>query len=155
MPSSSLRTLVYQLAGLGTDGVSCPQQVLAALGSVPDPRHRRGVRHPITGILVIAICAVASGARSFTVMAEWAADTAAVLLAQIGVGTPDPSTIRRTLIRMNAEAFDQALAGWTQTATEPAVVAADGKDVRGAKNGGGTTVRLLSALKQESTVVLA
>ena len=85
--------------------------MLAALGSVPDPRHRRGVRHPITGILVIAICAVASGARSFTAMAEWAADTAAVLLAQIGVSTPDPSSIRRTLNRMDAEAFDQALAG--------------------------------------------
>lgn len=155
MPSSPIRALVDQLAELGTDDVPCPQQVLAALGAVPDPRHRRGVRHPITGILVIAICAVASGARSFTAMAEWAADSAAVLLMQIGVGMPDSSTIRRTLNRMDAEAFDQALAGWVQTATGPAVVTVDGKEVRGAKNGGGTTVRLLSALEHDSSVVLA
>lgn len=88
-------------------------------------------------------------------MAEWASDTAAVLLAQIGIGAPDPSTIRRALSRMDAEAFDAVLSKWAQTRTDPAVVAVDGKEVRGAKNGGGTTVRLLSALEHESSVVLA
>lgn len=70
MPPSPIRALVDQLDGRHLNGVPCPQQVLAVLGSVPDPRHRRGVRHPITGILVIAICAVASGAWSFAAMAE-------------------------------------------------------------------------------------
>lgn len=78
-----------------------------------------------------------------------------MLLAQIGVGTPDSSTIHRTLNRMDAEALDQALALWTRTRTSPTVVAVDGKEVRGAKNGGGTTVRLLSALEHEALVVLA
>lgn len=78
-----------------------------------------------------------------------------MLLAQVGVGTPDSSTIHRTLNRMDAEALDQALAVWTRTRTSPTVVAVDGKEVRGAKNGGGTTVRLLSALKHEALVVLA
>lgn len=81
MPSSPIRALVDQLDGLQVNGAPYPQQVLAALGSVPDPRHWRGIRHPVAGILVIAVCAVASGARSFAAMAEWAADTAAVLLA--------------------------------------------------------------------------
>lgn len=70
MPSSLLHALVDQLAGLQLDEVPCPQQVLAALGSVPDPRKRRGIRHPITGILVIAVCAVVAGARSFAAIAS-------------------------------------------------------------------------------------
>lgn len=49
MPSSPLHALVDQLAEL--EDVPPVQQVLTAMGSVPDPRHRRGVRHPIAGIL--------------------------------------------------------------------------------------------------------
>lgn len=77
------------------------------------------------------------------------------MLTQIGVGAPDASTIRRTLNRVDAQAFDQALASWAQKATSPAVIAVDGKEVRGVKNGGGTTVRLLSALDQDCALVRA
>ena len=155
MPSSPIRALVDQLAELKLEEVPCPQQVLAALGSVPDPRKRRGVRHAVVGVLMIAVCAVAAGARSFAAIAEWAGDTAAVLLTPIGVGAPHAATIGRVLNRLDADALDQALARWAQVATTPAVIAVDGKEVRGAKNGGGTTVHLLSALDHESSAVLA
>lgn len=56
---------------------------------------------------------------------------------------------------IDAEALDAALAQWAQTRTKPQVVAVDGKRVRGAKNGGGATVGLLSAVEHESSVVLA
>lgn len=155
MPSSPLHALIDQLAGPELKDTPCPQQVLAALGSVPDPRHRRGIRHSVESLLVIAICAVASGARSFTAMAEWAADTAAELLGEIGIGAPHAATIGRVFSQMDAEAFDAVLARWAQARTAPAVVAVDGKEVRGAKNGSGSTVHLLSALEHESSVVLA
>lgn len=129
--------------------------MLAALGSVPDPRYRRGVRHPVEGLLVIAICAVAAGARSFAAMAQCAADTAAGLLGELGIGAPHPATLGRVLSRIDAEALDTVLARWAQARTKPSVIAVDGKEVRGAKNGGGTTIRLLSALEHESSVVLA
>src|ERR1700737_2235965 len=45
--------------------------VLSVLAAVADPRARRGVRHR----LALAVCAVLAGARSFTAIAEWAADT--------------------------------------------------------------------------------
>ena len=48
--------------------------VLAMLARVADPRHRRGVRHRLVVILGLAACAVLAGARSFTAIAEWAAD---------------------------------------------------------------------------------
>lgn len=56
---------------------------------------------------------------------------------------------------MDADALDVALARWAQAATVPAVIAVDGKEVREAKNGGGTTVHLLSALDHASSTVLA
>jgi hypothetical protein len=39
-----------------------------------DPRHRQGVRHRLAMIIGLAVCAVLAGARSFTAIAEWAAD---------------------------------------------------------------------------------
>ena len=49
--------------------------VLSVLAAVADPRARRGVRHRLAVILALTVCAVLAGARSFTAIAEWAADT--------------------------------------------------------------------------------
>jgi hypothetical protein len=48
--------------------------LLAVLAKVTDPRHRRGVRHRLTVMLNLAVCAVLAGARSFAAIAQWAAD---------------------------------------------------------------------------------
>jgi hypothetical protein len=47
----------------------------AALRRVPDPRKRRGLRHQISVILMIAGCAVMAGARSFAAIGAWAAQS--------------------------------------------------------------------------------
>ncbi|MGC4896984.1 transposase family protein [Micromonospora sp. DT31] len=39
--------------------------LLQALAAVPDPRDPRGVRHPLTALLAVAVCAVMAGATSF------------------------------------------------------------------------------------------
>jgi hypothetical protein len=49
-------------------------RLLPVLAAVPDPRARRGIRHRLAVILGLAVCAVLAGARSFTAIAEWAAD---------------------------------------------------------------------------------
>ena len=49
-------------------------RLLPVLAAVPDPRARRGVRHRLAMIPGLALCAVLAGARSFTAIAEWAAD---------------------------------------------------------------------------------
>jgi urease gamma subunit len=58
--------------------------MLAVLARVADPRHRRGVRHRLTVILSLAVCGVLAGARSFTAIAEWAADADRETLASLG-----------------------------------------------------------------------
>jgi hypothetical protein len=49
-------------------------RLLPVLAAVPGPRARRGIRHRLAVILDLAVCAVLAGARSFTAIAEWAAD---------------------------------------------------------------------------------
>jgi hypothetical protein len=70
------------------------------------------VRHRLAVILGLAVCAVLAGARSFTAIAEWAADADERTLARLGVtgAAPCESTIRRVLQRLDADAFDD-LAG--------------------------------------------
>lgn len=83
--SSSLTAPVADhLAGLAKDVPDEPPRLLAVLAGVADPRHRRGVRHRLAVILGLAVCAVLAGARSFTAIAEWAADADEQTLARLG-----------------------------------------------------------------------
>ncbi len=111
---------------------------LAVLARAADPRYRRGVRHRLAVILGLAVCAVLAGARSFTAIAEWAADADAQTLARLGVSraVPSKSTFRRTLQRLDADAFGMLAGQWAAQRTAPGpggrrVVAADGKTLRG------------------------
>jgi hypothetical protein len=76
-----------------------PARLLPVLAAIPDPRARRGVRHRLAVILSLAECAVLADARSFTAVAEWAADTDQGTRDALGVTAvvPCESTFRRTL----------------------------------------------------------
>jgi DDE family transposase len=60
--------------------------LLGALSGVPDPRARRGVRHQMTTILGLVLCAVPAGARSFTAIGDWAANASPQVLSALGSG---------------------------------------------------------------------
>jgi hypothetical protein len=120
-----------------------------------DSRHRRGVRDRLGAILGLA------GARSFTAIAEWAADADAQTRARLGVTgvVPSESTFRRTLQRLNAGAFDDLAGQWAQSRTAPGphrrrVIAVDGKTLRGSGHGGQDSRHLLAALDHAHGVVL-
>ena len=131
------------------------------LARVADPRHRRGVRHQLAGILGLALCAVVAGARSFTAIAEWAADADGQTLHVLGVTgvVPSESTFRRTLQRLDADAFDDLAGAWAQQATVPGpgqrrLIAVDGKTLRGSASGANPGDHLLSALDHVHGAVL-
>lgn len=52
----------------GCSGLSLAERLVG----LPDPRHRRGVRHPFVAVLLIAASAVVAGARSYAVIGQWA-----------------------------------------------------------------------------------
>jgi hypothetical protein len=161
-PSSSLiDPAIGHLADFACDDAEGRPGLLSVLARVADPRHRRGVRHRLAVILGLAVCAVLAGARSFTAIAEWAADADEPTLARLGVTGPVPSesTFRRTLQRLDAGAFDGLAGRWAQQRTAPGPrqrrpIAVDGKTLRGSAHGGEDGRHLLAALDHARGVVL-
>jgi DDE_Tnp_1-associated len=109
----------------------------------------------------LALCAVLTGARSFTAIAEWAADADEGTLAGLGVTGPVPSepTFRRVLQRLDPDAFDELAGQWAARRTAPVkrqlrVIAVDGKTLRGSGHGGQHSRHLLAALDHAHGAVL-
>jgi len=164
MPASSsspIDPVLGHLADLPDGAAEDPPGLLAVLARVADPRHRRGVRHRLVVILGLAVRAVLAAARSFTAIAEWAADADADTLARLGVTGPVPSesTFRRTLQRLDADAFDDLAGFWAAQRTAPGpkarrVIAVDGKTLRGSGHGDEHSRHLLAAFDHAHGAVL-
>jgi predicted transposase YbfD/YdcC len=136
------------------------------LTAVPDPRHRRGTRHSITTILLIAAAAVLTGARSFTAIGEWAADLPQHLLAVLGARVdrrrglyqaPGEATVRRVLGLVDGDALDDVIGAWLAGQDDGAsAIAVDGKTLRGTCDDTGQGgVHLLAAMTHDSGIVVA
>src|SRR6516164_5491953 len=142
-PSSPIDPAISQLLAAAQSLDREPARLLPVLAAIPDPRARRGVRHRLAVILGLTVCAVLAGARSFTAIAEWAADADQATPDALGVTgvVPCESTFRRTLQAMDADALDDAAGAWAQQRIAPAAgtrraVAVDGKTLRGSGIGG-------------------
>ncbi|WP_382466316.1 transposase family protein [Streptomyces noursei] len=73
---------------------------------LPDPRRRRGLRHPFAAVLLVVASAVVTGARSYRAMGQWSTNAPQPALARLGarvVGAlsvrlaPSAATIRRVV----------------------------------------------------------
>lgn len=111
-PSSPIHPVLADVAAAADAHKLSGTGLLAALATVPDPRKRRGVRHSITTILALAVCAVLAGCRSFTAIGEWAANASDQTLAALEVGAYRAS--RRSVARCS---------GWMATSWIPRLAA--------------------------------
>jgi DDE_Tnp_1-associated/Transposase DDE domain len=136
------------------------QYLLDLLAQVPDPRKRRGRRHPLGGLLAVGIAAVIAGSRSFAAIGQWAADAGPEVLAVLGAarGPAEESTFRRAFALVSADVLDQVIGAWLHTRAARAdgrlVIAVDGKTVRGAKDATGKAPHLVAALAHGIGAVL-
>ncbi|MET7354175.1 transposase family protein [Streptomyces mirabilis] len=64
------------------------------LATLPDPRDRRGRRHPFVSVLLVACSAVMCGARSFAAIGQWARNAPQDTLARLGARTVSAFTVR-------------------------------------------------------------
>jgi hypothetical protein len=143
--------------------------LLERLALLPDPRDRRGRRHPLASVLAVSAAAVLAGAWSVTAIAEWASDAPGPILASLGVRrdpltrrcqVPGEATIRRVLARVDGDAVDATVGVWLADRLRPAgprrrrAVAVDGKTLRGSARDG-HQVHLLAALDHHDGAVLA
>jgi predicted transposase YbfD/YdcC len=138
-----------------------------------DPRMDRRKDHPLVNILFIAICAVLSGAegwRSIETFGEakqrWLAQF--LHLPEGDHPVPSDDTYRRTISRLDPEAFETAFRSWVASVAKQIdgeVLALDGKTLRGSYDRDGEVLQskgssqeplhLVSAWASEQRLVLA
>ncbi len=107
-------------------------KLLAHFTVVPDPR-AHNVCHKLEDILVIAICAVISGADTFSEIEQYGQGKQAQLekILDLPNGIPSHDTFRRVFMLLDAEAWQGVFFRWTQSLAlaerEVPVRAVDGK----------------------------
>lgn len=130
------------------------QYLLDLLAQVPDPRKKRGRRHPLVGLLAVGI----AGSRSFAAIGQWAAAAGTGVLDALGAsgGAAEESTFRRAFALINPDTLDRVLGTWlwTRLAAGRRVIAIDGKTVRGARGTTGKAPHLVAALMHGIGAVL-
>ena len=151
MPSSHPGTLTVE-------PVSRQDHLLHVLSRVPDPRKPRGQRHTLAELIAVAVCAVLTGAKGFTAIGQWAAETTTSTLTTLGMGrgAADEATFRRTFARLDADLLDQVLGAWAATRVAVVeglrVISLDGKTIRGARTGTERAPHLVAALCGTTTL---
>ncbi|MFD7624054.1 transposase family protein [Streptomyces sp. NPDC059802] len=108
---------------------------------LPDPRRRRGARHPFVAVLLVAASAVVAGARSYTAIGQWSANAPQHALARLGarvVGAlsvhvaPSAATTRRVVGLICPGGLGD-LTGADPAGSDSAAI--DGKAARGSRHG--------------------
>src|SRR4051794_11320290 len=124
--------------------------LIEALAEVPDPRSRHGRVHPLPAILALVVLAMLRGCKGPTAISQFGRDYGTALAHALGFRrgkTPAASCLSDLLSRLDAVAFEAALARWIQSRTAAAAEAdpeqagqkeplsIDGKTLRGSKDG--------------------
>ena len=155
MSSSPATTVSVEPGALSRPGL------LELFEHVTDPRARRGVRHRLAPVLAVALAAVLAGARSFTAIGEWVADTDAGVPARLGISgarRPCEATTRRGAEPGRRRTARRRRGAWMRTRVGliggRRVIAIDGKTVRGARAAGNVAPHLVAALDHTLGVVL-
>ena len=110
------------------------------LATVPDPRGRRGRRHPLPAVLGLVTLGLLMGRKSLAGIAELGRTFGPPLAHALGFTrgkTPTKSTLSRTLRRLDAQAVEDALSRWVGPRLPPEAdhIALDGKTARGSRDG--------------------
>src|SRR5215467_9085660 len=95
--------------------MSSPLSLLDVLADIPDPRHRRGIRHPLSAILGLAVLAMLTGCKSYTAIAQFGRDKGFALAFALGFRrgkTPTKSRLSTLFRRLDVTAFEAALSRW-------------------------------------------
>lgn len=141
--------------------MSSPLSLLDVLAQIPDPRHRRGIRHPLSAVLGLAVLAMLTGCKSYQAIAQFGRDKGFALAQALGFRrgkTPTKATYSILFRRLDVVAFEAALARWIASRLseeDMVVIALDGKTLRGSRDGVVPGQHLVAAYAVEAAAVLA
>ena len=116
-------------------------EVIRHFEELEDPRSEVNLRHPLLGVVIIALLAVLAGAGGPTAIARWAVLKQEFLLQVLDLpnGIPSKDVFRRLLMALKPAAFQACFANWLQslrteataaTGVEQPILAVDGKTAR-------------------------
>jgi predicted transposase YbfD/YdcC len=112
--------------------------------SLSDPRHTRNRKHLLVDIVVIAVCGMVCGCDGPTAIHRWASQRLDWLRGFLALpnGVPSRDCIRRLLMALRPEAFQECFRRWVAQATQTGeggagrLVAIDGKTCRRSHDAG-------------------
>ena len=130
------------------------------LDCIQDPRHHN-TQHLLHDILLIALCAIISGADSWTQVAEYGRSKVAWFeqFLQLPNGIPSHDTFGRLFARIDPKGFQDFFTRWVKDFSESIkgkTVAIDGKTLRRShdKTNGKSAIHMVSAWASEIRLVL-
>jgi hypothetical protein len=134
--------------------------LVEALAAVPDPRSRKGRRHPLTAILSLSVVAILAGCKGLEAIAQFGRDHGTALAHALGFTrgkTPNKSCLSKLFRRLDVDALEAALGRWVLGRVEHHgwdAIALDGKTARGSRDGDAPGAHLLSAYVPAAAAVL-
>ena len=137
--------------------------LLELLAQIPDPRGRRGRRHPLAAMLTTIVCAILTGARGYRTITHWVRSQNASVWLWLGFQRKPPcaNSFRNLLLALKPEVLEAVLRQWMAGVIPlPASgtiqsVAMDGKTLCNTLAAHERNVQLLSLLDQATGGVLS
>jgi hypothetical protein len=135
----------------------------ALLAEIPDPRGRKGRRHPLAATLAATVCGILTGARGCKAIAQWVRNQDRSIWHALGFIRKPPcaNMYRKLLRRLPADALEATIAGWMKDlVADPLAngplqgVALDGKTLCGTLDKHARSIHLLSLFDQQTGGVL-
>ena len=124
---------------------------LKHLDCIQDPRHHN-TRHLLQDMLIIALCAIISGADCWTQVAEYGQSKIDWFkeFLKLPNGIPSHDTFGRLFAKIDPKGFRDFFTRWVQELSESLkgkTVAIDGKTLRGSHDriNGGSPIHMVSA----------
>ena len=139
-----------------------PLDIAHHFAELPDPRHwafRK--RHVLSDMLVISLCAVICGARSWDAIAAFGLSKQAWLRSlglKLPNGIPSHDTFNRLFAALDPLAFQRGFSSWITAvcrALDVSHIPVDGKSLRGTAGPDGTCLHLVSAWAAQHRLTLA
>ena len=136
-------------------------KLIERFSQIEDPRDHRAKRHSLRDIIVIAICAVISGAESWVGVEEYGKAKLDFFerLLDLPNGIPSHDTFGRVFARLDPERFQRLFSEWaaeTAELIEGEAVAIDGKTLRRSRDkaNGNNAIHMVSARAGRNHLIL-
>ena len=137
------------------------QSLEECFGDMPDPRVEGRCDHILREIIMVAVCAVLSGAESWSEVEQFGESKLEWLKGylELPAGIPSHDTFGRVFRLLDAEAFQERFMHWVETTftvERGQVIAVDGKTARGSRDNyrGQDAIHLVSAFAHASGLLL-